>query len=357
MRWSWLSVLVVGVLFVQGCASVPVVQPTFEEYEAVKTLKKTVAVTDLSEVGSSVSGINQIIISKLEGIMVDHFNVVERKKLDPIMHERQFQAQDNVQSKVQIGQILGADFVIYGSSVASFVGPNLKSSSYVTEDGAFVGQVWEEFKAIAEVNIKVVDVKNGVIHSSIVGEGEYMERMNHANFSNPDDFNRASRLKLLAANGAAVEETTSSNREQQALLLFKDKDQKSNTTKISAVDYSSMNGVQAAVLSRALDRAVKSAGAQFMERYGVLDAQVLQIVSDKEVMLNIGSAFGVKPGQKVTVWSSGSDIIDPRTGLNISPRVRIGTLKVTQVSSGLASVAKGSPKVIREMRVGDYVTL
>ena len=343
-------------LFISGCASTPIVQPTFEEYEAARLQKKTVAVVEISELGSSIEGVGPTIISKIESVMVNKFNVVERKRLGPIYEERRFQGQDDVQQKVEFGKILGADFVLYGTCTASFLGPKTTSSHSTNDKGEFVGKVWDEVQGLAEVTIKVVDVRNGVIHSSLIGSGKYTEKLNSSTFTNEADFNRVSAFKSMASGSSVVEDRTSKETEQRGLFA-KNKQAQTHKTKIIAKDYSSLEKSHEVILAMALGMAARNVGAKFVKKYGGLDAQVVRIVSDSEVMINIGSAFGVRPGMRVTVWEEGEEIIDPRTGLTIRERRKKGVLKVKEVTSGLSCIAKGSKKLIRKIRVGDFLTL
>ena len=80
-----------------------------------------------------------------------------------------------------------------------------------------------------------------------------------------------------------------------------------------------------------------------------------KLPSKKEDLVNLGSAYGIRPGHRMTVWREQPLIRDPNTGMEIIPRERKGIVKVTQVNSGLSCVAKGSGGLIAQIRVGDKV--
>lgn len=87
-------------------------------------------------------------------------------------------------------------------------------------------------------------------------------------------------------------------------------------------DYNHLDKQYEVLLSRVLDKAVRDAGAKFMKKYGMVDARVFRIISEKEIMVNSCSDFGVNLGDRLTVWEEGSALTDPHTGLKISPRVK-----------------------------------
>lgn len=341
---------------VAGCATSNIVQPTFEEYDAAKLNKKTVAITEISESGSQIDGINDMILTELESVMLNHFNVVERKRLEPVLEEQRFQNRADVKNQVEIGKILGADFVVYGTSVVSLLGPTVKTSHSVNDKGEFLGRIWEEVEGSAEVAIKVVDVRNGVIHSVLIGSGRHQEDLNSNTLTNKEDFDRVSAIKSLATGTSSLEYENNKSSEKGG-FLYKDSEQDKTKTKIIPKQYDLLKEDYKSVLSQAVSTAVNDAGYKFIKKYGNLDAQVMRKISESEVMINIGSAFGIKPGMQVVVWSQGDQMIDPRTGLSLSSRKQIGILKVREVTSGLSCIAKGSKGLVKQINLGDYVTV
>ena len=110
------------------------------------------------------------------------------------------------------------------------------------------------------------------------------------------------------------------------------------------------------LLVGAIDNAVVKLGTSLAQTF-ILEGQVLRVVSEKEIMINLGSAHGIRPGNYVTVWQNQRKIIDPRTGMVVSPRSQIGRVKIAQVTSGLTAIAKGSRKVISFIHPGDKISL
>jgi curli biogenesis system outer membrane secretion channel CsgG len=120
----------------------------------------TVAIVDftnnsgkyLPQVGESASEILSVLL-----VQTKKFNVVERDKLRSIMEEQGLVGSglvDNSQSVIQIGKLLGADYIITGSIV-----------SYGERSIRFQGYGINTEKIITEmtVSIKVLNVTNGRI--------------------------------------------------------------------------------------------------------------------------------------------------------------------------------------------------
>jgi hypothetical protein len=69
------------------------------------------------------------------------------------------------------------------------------------------------------------------------------------------------------------------------------------------------------------------------------EARVIRVLSANQVMLDAGSAYGVRPGQKAVLAESGV------------------VLEITAVNSGLDSVASGKPEDISSIRGGERVII
>ena len=91
--------------------------------------------------------------------------------------------------------------------------------------------------------------------------------------------------------------------------------------------------------------------------YYPLDGVVLQLISATEVAVNLGSAYGLVPGDALILWQSDASVKDPRTGLVVSPLQAREQLEVTKVTGGLTCIAKGPKKTVSKARVGDKVLL
>ena len=88
-----------------------------------------------------------------------------------------------------------------------------------------------------------------------------------------------------------------------------------------------------------------------------LEGVVLQLVSPTEVAVNIGSAYGLVPGDAMVLWQSDAVLKDPRTGLTVNPLQAREQLEVTKVTGGLTCIAKGPKKTVSKARIGDKVLL
>lgn len=313
--------LVSGLL--SGCAG-PTVAPTFEELNVTRKFKKTVAIIDIDDRGSQIKGISPIVISELERVMFGYCNLVERRKISAILAERQFTADQNAGTVTELGRLLGADYVVFGNAAASTSMPQLRSSES-SHDGNFYGTIWEEVTASAEVSIKMIDVDSAMIVYSGTRKDQSTQEVARQTFTDRSQYNKTLNTKNLASQIRQV---------VTALVDMKS-------------DYSF-------AVSRVLSSATENFSYDLRREFSH-SGQILQIISDKEVIVNIGSAYGLKAGDDLVVLSDAKQIIDPKTGLNIAPAEKKGKLRVTSVTSGLSCIAKGSKKVISELKVGDTV--
>lgn len=317
--------LVIGMMIFYGCAAPPVVQPTAEEYEAVQKLRKTIAVVKISDVGSSIQGIEEAVTNKLESLFLTRFNVIERQQIEEVFGEREFQENIDVKASTEIGKILGADYIVIGSVVGTVGAPTVKSRDSMKDD-KFHGSIWEELNSQALLDIKIIDVSNGSLYKTLSSKGYGAHKQNQMTFHSKEAYK-------LALKAHAVKEVIS------VFGNFKELEQNNEN-----------------LVVRAIDNAVSKLGRPLAQTF-VLEGQVLSIVSDKEVMINLGSAHGIRPGNHLTVWENQRKIIDPRTGVLVSPRSQIGKVEVAEVTSGLTAIAKGSRKVISIIRPGDRISV
>jgi len=321
IRW----VVLTGV-FLSGCAPAPVVVPTSEEMEAVKPYKKVVAVVDFSDDGSPIQGVNTIAASKLEGVLVGHFNLVERQRIEQVKAERNFGPPNEVERLRELGKLLGADYVIFGNVSASLGRPEWRQTAYRDKKGRFYGRIWNELCGFAEVTVKMTDVSQGITRYSGKKSAQACDSQDDLSFDDENAFYIASTVKTAASAVGQITGWFSRLEDRYSLLV-----------------------------ARALDDAIGNFKTEFRTQFPQT-GQVLQILSAKEVLVNLGSAYGIKAGDALTVWEEKGNVMDPKTGLTVVQKQRKALLKVSQVTSGLTCVARGSAKQISVLRVGDPVS-
>ncbi len=307
-----------------GCASGPAVKATHEELKAAEEYKKTVAIVDITEKGSDVQGLRQIVVSRLENMLMGYTNLVDKETVEGVIRDANLQKRQDLDKADQLGRQLGVDYVIFVNVVARVSGPHVQHSES-RHEGRFSGSIWEEVQASAETTIRVIDTRTGNIAYAGMKKGWDSEDINRQTFSDESLYKQTLNTKSIAHQIVNI------------AGLFMDMKE----------DH-----------SFAVSKAVNSSVGQFdhdLKRLFMHSGLVLEKISDKEVLVNLGSAFGVKPGDTLVFWEEGVPIKDPRTGIMTVPKKGRKTLRVTGVTSGLTCVAKGSKKTVSMLKVGDKV--
>jgi len=312
-------------MFFSGCASVSVVEPTDQERAAAREFKKTVAVVKVTDEASPIEGVNTLALSSIENILIRNFNVVEREKIDAIMDERYFGLEEDVKRINEIGKMLGADYLVFSNVAASISKAELQHKERKYESGKFYGQIWKEQCGVSEVSLKMVGVSTGEIFYSNQKTSSFCHKGRKEAYRDEDMFYRDLRGKKFADLVIDVVGAFKELKKEYSLLVSK-----SLAKTVNGFDYDLRN--------------------KFAQ-----SGEVMDIISNKEVVINLGSAYGIRPGDKLIVFREGAPMQDPRTGITIIPKEKKGILKVTQVTSGLSCIAKGSSKLINALRVGDIV--
>lgn len=308
-----------------GCAPPLLVRPTEEELEAVKRFKKTVAIIEISEKGSSIKGVSESAFSGLEKLLAGHFNLVEREKVLKVMAERKFAERDDVERYTELGKLLGADYLFFGSAMAFFNRPEIKHYKGKKKDGKFTGSIWKELTGICELNIKIVDVGSGIVRYADKKVGEMSREEGKKHYNDEEEFNEA--LDIATKTDIIIE---------LANIFIRLRKKNSR------------------ILSQAMEKATEKFKSDLRNEFPQT-GQILQILSEKEVVINLGSAYGIKPGDKLIIWEELAPIKDPKTGIVTVPKQKKAILKVKKVTSGLSCIARGKRKYIRVIRVGDTV--
>ena len=154
----------------------------------------TVAVADFSNtsgsylprVGESASEILSVMLAQ-----TDKFNIVEREKLQMLLTEQGFIQSglvNNEQSIVQIGKLLGADYMITGS-VVSYGRRKVKFSGY--------GLRTEKIVTEMTISLKVLDVASGKIEFASLYNSEVEEGSTGSLMTGSDHNTRTLLMKNL----------------------------------------------------------------------------------------------------------------------------------------------------------------
>lgn len=339
-----------------GCAPPLIVIPTEEELKAVQRFKKTAAIIEISEEGSPIKGISESAFSGLENMLAGHFNLVEREKILQVMAERKFAEREDVERYTELGKLLGADYLFFGRAMAFFDKPQIKHSVRYYEDKEkedykrkekekekdykrkekeqykskkeekkFRGSIWRELRGICELNIKIVDVGNGIVRYADKKVGTMSRKEGIRYYGDEEEFYRA--LDYATKSEIIME---------------------------IAGTFAGLKRENSFILSRAMDQATEKFKIDLRDKFPQT-GQILQILSKKDVVINLGSAYGIKPGDKLIIWEELAPIKDPKTGIVTVPKQKKAILKVKKVTSGLSCIARGKKKYIRMIKVGDTV--
>lgn len=252
------------------------------------------------------------------------YSVIERKQLDKILAEQNFSNSERADpaSAARIGKILGVDAIIVGS-ITQF-GAETKKTKIGGAGGNFhgfgLGGVGRKnTKAIVTVDARVVDVDTAEILVASDGKGE----------------SARSSTSLLGAGsnwhgfGAGNIDLSSSNFEN---------------TIIGEAVKGAMKQLSTGLVS----------GASRVQTRAVAPTQALVAFADEStVVLNVGSASGVKVGDKLTVERVKQEVKDPASGKVLRRLTSsVGSIQVTEVdeSSAVCRIVSGSG-----FEVGDLV--
>ena len=322
--WVLWATMVVGAI-VAGCARAPIVQPTEEELAAAKRFKKTVAIVGLTDAASPIQGIQAVAQAKLENLLVGHFNLVERDRIAQVMAERNLGTPDTVERMTELGKLLGADYVLFGNAAASLDPPRTRQEASKDQKGRFYGRIWTETCGTSEFSLRIVKVSDGTVVYADKRRAQSCQSSGEQAYGDESQFKRASRAQTTAGLLGQI-----------------------------ASHFGRLEERYSGVVAGAMDQAVAGFRAELRNRFPQ-GGEILRVLSTTEVMVNLGSAYGVRPGAQLIVWSEYEGITDPKTGIVTVPKVKKATLKVKQITSGLTCVASASAGTIAQLRVGDKV--
>jgi curli biogenesis system outer membrane secretion channel CsgG len=249
------------------------------------------------------------------------YSVVERKQLDRILQEQNFQqsGRADASTAAQLGRILGVDAIVIGS-ITQFGRDDKKLGvgGGVRVGGVGIGGIGRRSaKAVVGIDARIVDVRTAEILGVATGFGE----------------SKRSGATLLG--GASVGGVAAGG----------------------AVDMSSSN-FASTILGEATRLAVDSlvtelVGAQsrITETVAAIQALVAD-VTETEIIINKGTRDGVRVGAEYDIVRGGREIRDPASGRVLRRMTeKVGKVKITQADEQSAvGTVSGAP-----VRVGDCV--
>lgn len=175
------------------------------------------------------------------------------------------------------------------------------------------------------MNIKIIDVGSGIVRYADKKIGEMVREEEKEYYENEEEFNKALDYATKVDIVIELADTFGALKKEYSLIL-----------------------------SQAMEKATEEFKSDLRSEFAQT-GQVLQILSEKEVIINLGSAYGIKPGDKLIVWQELAPITDPKTGVVTVPRRKKAILKVKKVTSGLSCIARGRRKYIQMISIGDAV--
>lgn len=237
------------------------------------------------------------------------FTVVERRKIDALTKEQDFNASNRVKqgTGARIGQIKGAQLTLAGDIVVfgrddRHVGGAVGGGTWGAAAG--VGGYKNNDKAVVVLDYRLVDVET----SEIVSTGEARGESKRSSKGFGAGLWAGG---VLAGGGLSM---TSSNFGE------------------TIIGEATMDAVNK--LAAALNGSTLQGGAEGREND--LDARVAD-VSGSSITINAGLAAGLQPGQTFTIYRKGKEIKDPTTGEVLDVQTTpIGQFTVTTVRDRIA---------------------
>jgi len=232
------------------------------------------------------------------------FTVVERRKVNEVLHEQDFDASNRVKrgTGARIGQIKGADLTLMGDIVVfgrddRRVGGGAGGGTFGA--GAVVGGYKATGKAVVVLDYRIVDVET----SEVVASGEARGESKRTSAGGGAGFWGGG-----AFGGAGINMTSSNFAE----------------TIIGEATMDAVNKLSVDISGKVLQGGASSRDID-------LDALVADVSGDT-ITINAGSAAGLQAGQTFTVYHKGKVIKDPATGEVLDVQTTpLGQLTVTTV--------------------------
>jgi curli biogenesis system outer membrane secretion channel CsgG len=291
------------------------------DYATVRTYVNTLFGSD-QDVGK---GIADILVDRL--VSDGAYSVIERKELDKIIGEQNFANSDRADASTaaKIGRVLGVDAIIIGS-ITQFGSDDKKTdiagggvANRLSKFG-IGGVSRSKATAVVQITARMIDTTTAEILASVQGHGEESK------------------------NGTGILGTGGSYAGMGA----------------GALDMKSKN-FRETILGTAVNKAVTEVANGLDQKASALptktvtiDGLVADASPDGTVIINVGSAAGVKVGAQLLVKRNVRDIHDPATG-KVLRHVEdsVGTLTIMEVD---AQSAVGKFSGPGKPQVGDTVS-
>jgi curli biogenesis system outer membrane secretion channel CsgG len=261
-------------------------------------------------------GITDILVDKLVG---GNFSVIERQKIDSIIREQNFSNSDrvNADTAARIGRVLGVDAIIVGS-ITRF-GRDDKQTSY---GGGVLGRVTDKYglggvgqkssSAVVTINARLINVETGEVMATAAGDGS----------------SKRSGTSLLGAGGGSV-------------VAGGGMDMKSSNFATTIIGEAVNDAVSK--LARDLNQKSMAVTPKSVNLEGLV-----AYAKNGKVVINIGSAMGVKVGDTFRVARIGETIKDPATGKILRQETTdLGTITITDVDEKSAGARANSASAIQ----------
>lgn len=309
-----MSLWVLMPMLLTGCLSTGTyVAPTQQETYAVSQVKGNLALLYVSEEYSPLAGVADVMGSRLEKMLSTQFNVV-----DPHLAES-FRGGYSDGMLSDMGRRLGVDYVAVADVAASV---DRSSAEFKEEDNEIVTDYCGE----AKVTLKIVAVDDGSVVFHETGQNQQCFTLD--GYASVDPQKREEQLKEARRK---IREGKRVDYYQSLPKMFKDR-----------LDYGAMD-IAMNLLKRELRQGFSQVG------------EIIGFQEDNQVVINLGSAYGVRPGDRFIVYDTQDAFYDPLTGTQAQTRTRKAILRVMHVTSGLSSIAVTSSRELPLLRRGDQV--
>lgn len=310
-----------------GCStSYVMVPPTAEELHAVRSIQKIIVIMPFSEDGTQISGFSQTVEHKLAVALGGQFRIIDPAQVQAALAADKTALSDH-HRLAEIGKNLGADYVILGNVMAALKGPEIRYSTAESKENGFSAKIWMETIARADISLNMLSTVDASVVFFDEFWGTQTDTSNVVEFSTLGEYNKAV---------------------EAAKLVLDFKQAYDQLSQLPEKHY----GLLDAAIDRALDIAQKN-----LRAFRAYAGEVLAVVSEEEITVNLGSAYGLEPRDMLSVWREGPPVKDPRTGKTIKSKERLGFVKIQRITSGLSCVAKGKKKQVRKMQAGDTVLI
>lgn len=313
--------------FLTGCASHYVmVAPTQEELDAVRSVQKIIVIMPFREDGTQISGIGPTVEHTLAAHLDDQFRIISPVQVRAALAADKTPLADHARLAA-VGRNLGADYVILGNVMVSLNGPEMRFDTSESKENGFKARIWMETVGRADISLQMLSAVDASAVYSDDFWGTETETSNVIEFSNLGEYNKGMEAAKLALGFKLVYDQVSQLPEKHYHLVE-------------------------SAMERALNVAERN-----LRSFRAYAGEVLAVVSEEEITVNLGSAYGLQPRDMLSVWREGAPVKDPRTGKMIKSKERLGFVKIQRITSGLSCVAKGKKKQVKRMQDGDTVLI